>query len=333
MAKILILGAGSIGKRHLKNILGHQIPAENVFVVEPRADRQEEVVGIGISKDNIFADRDTALANGSYDGAIIATPTSMHYDDALPIAKAGIHFMLEKPVGIDLQGYDELISAIESNKLFAFTAYCFRFDPVAREFAKQVHDQTVGAPLYARAEMSTYLPEWHPHEDYRDFYMSKKELGGGTLLDQSHLFDMTRWFLGDIEGLTGISTKYSDLEIDTDDFGEMIFKMKSGVYASVHIDLYTKVWREFYQITCQDGTVEWDINKRKLYLTKHGQEQECILEGKDYNQMYIDESAYFLKGVTEGPSVDGPKMDDGKKAMDVVCAVRESNGHSFISLP
>jgi predicted dehydrogenase len=163
--------------------------------------------------------------------------------------------------------------------------------------------------------------------------MAKKALGGGTLLDQSHLFDLTRFFLGDIEGLTGVSTRYSDLEIETDDFGEMILKMNSGIYASLHIDLFTKVEREFYQVTGADGTLEWNLGKRTITRYVSGQAPEVLAQGGNYNDMYIGELQYFLAAL-RGEQLDplAASLDDGRKVMDVVMAVRASNIAEFVSL-
>lgn len=332
---VLVIGAGSIGKRHIKNLLaapaGAPSDAVTVSVVEPRADRRAEVVALGVEASRIFESRDAALAAGSFDGAVVATPTAFHVADALACARAGLPLMIEKSLSVDMEGVDALQHEVESRGLFAFTAYCFRFDPQARRFAELLRDGVIGKPLYARAEMSTYLPEWHPHEDYRDFYMSKKALGGGTLLDQSHLYDMTRMFLGEIRTVMGISRKDSDLEIETDDFGEFLFHLDSGVYVSIHIDLFTRPWREFYQVTGSDGVLEWDIGRKTITRFAADGSKELMLQGTDYNAMYVNEVGYFLAGV-RGERPEGPGFADGVRVMQVVEAIRTSAGERLIRL-
>lgn len=321
---ILIVGAGSIGKRHLKNVLAHKeglVPS----VVEPNPERQKEVEALGVNPANIFKSREDALNGKTYDGVIIATPTVFHYDDAIAIAKAGIPLMIEKPLGADASRAAELKKAVQDKGIFSFTAYCFRFDPVANEFAKMLNEGKIGKPLYARAEMSTFLPEWHPHEDYRDFYMSKKHLGGGTLLDQSHLYDMTQWFFGDFESVFGITKKHSYLEMDTDDFGEFLFNMKSGINVSVHIDLFTRNWREFFQVTGETGTLTWDIHTRKIILENEKKEKTILMEGIDYNQMYINELDYFVRQLRSGGKESGPVYDHGQRVVEVIDAIRKSS--------
>lgn len=335
MSHILVLGAGSIGKRHIRNLLASPPSASGdqvrVSVVDPRDDRRAELVALGVPADRLFATREAALAAGPYDGALVATPTAFHVADAIAMARAGLPLMIEKSLSVDLEGVAELQREIAARDLFAFTAYCFRFDPLAQQFAQLLAAGTIGKPLYARAEMSTYLPEWHPHEDYREFYMAKKALGGGTLLDQSHLYDMTRMFLGEIRTVMGVSRKDSDLEIETDDFGEFLFHLDSGVYVSMHIDLFTRPWREFYQVTGSDGVLEWDIGRKTITRFTVDGTRTVVATGADYNAMYVNEIAYFLAGV-RGERPQGPRFEDGVKVMDVIEAIRASNGERLVRL-
>lgn len=331
-SSILVLGAGSIGKRHLRNLLGLGFSPEQISVVELREDRRREVVDLGVPLANIFADRDAALDHRAYGGAIVATPTALHYQDALAIAQADVHLMIEKPLGVDLDGYERLEAEVGRRGLFAFVAYCYRFHAGAQKMRSLVRDGVIGEPYYARAEMCSYLPAWHPYEDYREFYMAKKALGGGTLLDQSHLFDLTRMFLGEIQGLYGISTRRSHLEIETDDFGEVVLEMERGMRVSLHMDLFSQPRREYYHVMGANGTLQWDIYPNTVtHLVQEGV-REVFDCGKDKNAMYVEELQYFLRGVEAGGAIHGPNLLDGKAAMDVVVAVRESRGERYVSL-
>ena len=329
---ILILGAGSIGKRHLRNLVGLGFPPEQISVVELREDRRREVVDLGVPDANIFSDRDVAVKRRSYDGAIVATPTALHYEDAVALARADVHLMIEKPLGVDVDGYERLKTEVDRRGLFAFVAYCYRFHAGAQKMRSLVRDGWIGEPYYARGEMCSYLPAWHPYEDYREFYMAKRALGGGTLLDQSHLFDLTRMFLGEIEGLYGVSTRQSHLEIETDDFGEVVVRMERGIHVSLHMDLFSQPRREYYHVMGAGGTLQWDIYPNTVtHLVQEGVRDvfDC---GKDKNAMYVEELRYFLRGVEAGGPIDGPSLVDGKAAMDVVVAVRESRGTRYVSL-
>ncbi len=322
--KILVLGGGSIGKRHIKNLLSVLGSPDSIFVVEPNEERRNEIVSLGVLANQVFPTREDALKANTYEGAIIATPTSLHYEDALSLIDHKLALMIEKPLGVDGQFAKQLEEKAKQNNKFVFTAYCFRFDPVANKFSELLKSGLIGKLLYARAEMSTYLPDWHPHEDYRTFYMAKKKLGGGTLLDQSHLYDMALWFFGDIESVFGITKKHSDLEIETDDFGEFIFTMKSNFNVSIHIDLFTRPWREFFQVSGTEGTLTWDIHTRKIIHETVDNKKEILIEGKDYNQMYVNEVNYFIDQIKANGAQQGPKFQDGKRVVEIIDAIRLS---------
>ncbi|HJN37474.1 MAG TPA: Gfo/Idh/MocA family oxidoreductase [Gammaproteobacteria bacterium] len=322
--KTLVIGCGSIGKRHIGN-LANILDTKNIFAVDPKESCRNQVHNtFKISKDNLFETSDQALESQNFDSAIIATPTSLHHLDIIKMAARGVNLMIEKPVCVNTEHLKEIESVVSKSNKFSFVAYCFRFDPVANKFSELIKSQYLGKPLYSRAEMSTYLPDWHPEEDYRDFYMSKKSLGGGTLLDQSHLYDMVLWFFGEVKSVFGISKKHSDLEMDTDDFGEFIFNCKSGLDVSVHVDLFTKKFREFFQVTCEKGTLNWDIGARKIYAETEGK-VEILAEGKDYNQMYINEMKYFIEQVKNKGSLKGPNFNDGIKVLHLIEAIRNSS--------
>lgn len=323
--KILVVGGGSIGKRHIKNLIDVLDNKENIYVVEPQTIRKQEIVDLGISSKHIFDSLEEGLKIEKYDGAIVATPTSLHYDNAFSLVQHGCHLMIEKPLGVNSFHSQALKEIIQQKNLFVFTAYCFRFDPVANKFKQLIQDKFCGKALYARAEMSTYLPDWHPHEDYRNFYMSKKALGGGTLLDQSHLYDMALWFFGDIHSVLGITMKHSELEIETDDFGEFIFSMTSKLMVSIHIDLFTRHFREFFMVTCENGTLTWDIHTRKIIFDGIDNNREILMEGLDYNQMYVNEVSYFIEQINKKGSLAGPTYDQGKRVVEIIDAIRTSS--------
>ena len=332
MTRVLVCGAGSIGKRHIRNLFATGLSWSAVFAVDPRANRRREAMELGVPEENVFRDSAEALRARSFDAAIVATPTALHMADAIGLAKAGSHLMIEKPLAVDLADFDQLSAALREGGVSAFVAYCYRFNDLARAFRRLIAEGTVGRILYARGEMATFLPDWHPHEDYREFYMARRELGGGTLLDQSHLIDLTRMLLGDIRGVFGVSCKKSELEIDTDDFGEFVLDLQRGIHASLHLSLFTRPARQSYQVTGDLGTLEWDILARRLVRRHPSGKEEVFEEGSDYNHMYVEEMDYFLKAVDSGGAAEEPRLDDAWAAMRVIEAIRASNGERYVAI-
>jgi predicted dehydrogenase len=140
-------------------------------------------------------------------------------------------------------------------------------------------------------------------------------------------------FLGEIRGLYGISVRQSHLEIETDDFGEIVLEMERGPRVSLHIDLFSQPRREYYHIMGASGTLQWDITANTVtHLVQQGV-RDVVECGKDKNAMYIEELRYFLRGIEAGGPIEGPTLLDGRAALDVIVAVRESRGTRYVALP
>ena len=94
--KFLVLGCGSIGKRHLRNLLSIGIKPENIFAVDPREDRIEEIKNLGIG--NFSKDYNNIIQEDKIDAALICSPTNLHIKQGIDLAKKNIHLFIEKPL-------------------------------------------------------------------------------------------------------------------------------------------------------------------------------------------------------------------------------------------
>ena len=102
------------------------------------------------------------------------------------------------------------------------TGFCLRFFKPMVKAKELLGEGRVGRIVTARSFTGAYLPDWHPWEDYRTFYMAKKEMGGGVLLDECHAFDWMQWLVGPIQGVFSVVGTLSDLEVTSDDVCEVI---------------------------------------------------------------------------------------------------------------
>ncbi len=228
---------------------------------------------------------------------------------------------------------------INSQGLLAFVVYCYRFSPAANKVKEILDSGQIGRPLHPRGEMATYLPHWHPHEDYRDFYIAKAELGGGTLLDQSHILDLTNMFLGTPSTVFGISRQISDLDLETDDFGEIVVRTENNTTASLHISLYAWPRRETYQVTGTGGSVMWSLDANTVTFSPIDGTEETFPFGADHearNIMYVNEVRAFLAAVNGSEVAPSSEptggLASGILVMRMIEAVRKSAGTRTITL-
>lgn len=319
--RILVVGCGSIGKRHIGNLLAADI--KNIVACDINSERLNEVKS-KYPEVHLGTDLNKALSN-NLDGAIVCPPTYLHIPISKKVLEAGVHLMLEKPLSHTLEGVDDLIGTAARNKLVFTVAYTLRFHPGIRKMKELIDNNAIGRIYSVRAECGQYLPDWHPWEDYREFYMSKEALGGGATLDISHEIDYLRWFFGDVKELAAMMGTVSDLEIDTDDLSETILHFRNGVIANLHLDLLQRSYRRNCEIIGKNGTILWDYSKNSIRIyTAESEKWDEIAYEFDRNAIFVEEINHFI-GCIKGETAPVVDARDAKETLKIVLAAKESS--------
>jgi len=286
--KFVIVGLGSIGKRHQKNLktLGHKT--------------------ISVHR---YDDLSQSLKKHNPDGVFICNPTSMHLETSLVVAKAGMNFFLEKPISNSLFKVDELIKIIKEKNLVVQVGYQFRYEPELIKLKQKL--KQVGQIKKAKIICSSFLPDWRPEIDYRQNYAAKKELGGGVLLDLSHEIDYAVWLFGIVEKVSAKVKKSDKLDIETEAIADLELTHQSGVKSYIHLDYVTKGYIRNCQIFGESGQLSWDFAEIKN-------------TGWNINQMYIDEAKNFIDSIN-GIKKPKPTIQEGKQVLEIVEAAKKAS--------
>lgn len=297
---ILIVGYGSIGRRHLRNLkaLGHKN-----FVLYRTGEStlpDDEILGIPVEHDFEKALSYSPIAT------IIANPTALHIPIALAAAKAGSHLFVEKPISHNMEGVEVLQRLVRRKKLIVQVGFQFRFNEKLIAIKKQIESNSIGEIVSAEAYWGEYLPDWHPWEDYRKSYSARRELGGGVLLTLCHPFDYLRWLLGDVSEVSAIEARRGRLEIDVEDSASVLLKFTSKAMGNVHLNFIEKPQNHTLKIIGQNGILAWNSSS-----------------APDRNEMFIDEMKHFLSCI-ENKAKPLCTLDDGIKALRIVLAAKES---------
>ena len=257
---VLIVGSGSVGKRHARNLaaLGCTISC-----VDPRPGRVEELAA-EVPVTAGYADEAEALTAESFDGVVIASPPPFHTEQSVLALERRIPVLLEKPVSPDLAGALRLEEAVDRTGTALLLGYTWRWWPPLSEVRRLLQAEAVGKLRYVQFYMSAHLADWHPWERYQDFFMAKRELGGGALLDESHWIDLMLWFFGMPAQLTGRVEKISELEIDTDDNVDLLFLYPNGLRVAMHLDLYGRPHEKFIRFVGAGGTIAWSAEPNRI---------------------------------------------------------------------
>jgi predicted dehydrogenase len=318
--RFLIAGLGSIGRRHLRNLqtLGER---DVVLYHTGRSSLPEdELSGYAVE-----TDLNAALAYHP-DAVIVANPTALHLEVAIPAARAGCSLLLEKPVSNSLDGLEELQKALDEGGGKAVVGFQFRFNPGLRKAAEVLAQGRLGVPLSARAHWGEYLPAWHPWEDYRRSYSARKDLGGGVVLTLCHPLDYLRWLLGEVQSLWAFAGHLSELQIGVEDTAEIGLRFANGSLASVHLDYNQQPPQHYMDIVCSGGTLRWTYANAALRVFDAQLDLwESFLApiGFERNTMFMDELRHFID-VARGTTEPLCTLEDGRRALELALSALSS---------
>jgi predicted dehydrogenase len=243
----------------------------------------------------------------------------------MTLARRGLHIFMEKPVSHSTEGIPALLEVIEQKKLVGMTGFCLRFFKPLQKARELIEAGRVGRIVTARSFTGVYLPDWHPYEDYRSFYMAKKAQGGGVLLDECHAFDWMQWLCGPIAGVFSVVGTFSDLEVETDDVCEVIARFGPRAVGSIHLDMVDRSARSEVEIIGTAGTVLVDLEGHTVRAYDHASRKwETFSLEPSYDRMYIDEIDHFFGCVERGgrPVVD---LRDGYRVQRIIDACTRSS--------
>jgi len=321
MITALVLGGGSIGKRHLRNLLAS---GRTAAVVETRADRRAEIAAKhpGVP---LHASLEAALAAERYQTGFICLPTAYHLEPARTLARAGVHLFVEKPLSHTPDGIPALLDLVREQRLTAMTGFCMRFFQPLMKAKELLEAGRAGRIVTARSFTGVYLPDWHPYEDYRSFYMARKDQGGGVLLDECHAFDWMQWLCGPITAVAAVVGTFSDLEVETDDVCEALVRFGNRSIGSIHLDMVDRSARSEVELIGTESTVLVDLEGHTVRCYDHkARRWEDWRFEPAYDRMYVDELEHFFACIADGrpPLVD---LEAGYRVQRIIDACARSS--------
>lgn len=318
--RILIVGTGSVGRRHARNL--HALGA-TIACFDPRADRLDESAR-EVPLDGRHTDWDAALAQ-PIDGVVIASPPSFHVEQSIAWLSRGVPVLLEKPVSPDLASAEMLARAVATSKAPLLLGYTYRWWPPLVEIRKRIAAGAVGPARHARFVMSAHLADWHPWERYQDFFMASRELGGGALLDESHFLDLMLWFFGRPNAIGGKVEHLSSLDITTDDNVDLLAEYDGNLRVTIHLDLFGRPHEKSITLAGEGGTLQclFDPSAVRQSADAAGNWQTMTFDC-ERNEMFMAVAREFLD-VMAGRMSPTCTIDDGVEVLRLVEAARESS--------
>lgn len=302
--KFFIVGLGSMGKRRIRNL--HANGEKDIVGFDVRHDRNkeaEEKYGIRI----ITSLKDISPSN--FDVLIISTSPDAHGEYIRYALKHKKHFFMEHPTS-DI-GYNEILA--NNDATIKAPSCTFLFNPAIKMMKQILEEGRIGKILAFQYHMGQYLPDWHPFEDYRTVYFSKKETSACHEMFCFELIWLNHLIGSEVKNVFGSFAKLSSLDMNADDTVTAAVTYENNVRGTLLIDVISRKPFRTLRALGSEGVLEWerfDYAIKVFNATTKETEVISVPKGnpeKGYvneEEMYIYEIGAFLdaiKGVAKYP--------------------------------
>jgi predicted dehydrogenase len=319
--KILVIGCGSIGQRHIKALL--EIGESNIAAYRTGKGQLKELDKKIKKHLEEFSNEDYAFA-WKPTHIVISNPTSLHLEYLIKGIKTGANIFIEKPV---TGNYSELENATvplsEIKGYEGVVGFNLRFHSLIRQVKCIVASHQYGKVIYANLTVGHYLPSWHPYEDYRDSYASRKDFGGGVIRTLCHEIDLVQHFFGKIRKVFAKVDKLSCLEIDVDDVVDIMIEADYCKRTLIHMDYLSPIPVREGKILFEKGLLEYSCNRGEIYFTDYVSKQNEVIfkNTEDYDEQYASQMKSFINGNSNTACM----LEEGIEVMRVIQCCEESS--------
>jgi CMP-N,N'-diacetyllegionaminic acid synthase len=295
----IVIGYGSIGKRHVENLcrLGC-----NVEVVSKHG--QSEYVGYECIND---------VSNwAKYNYVVIASETHLHAQQLLQIDALveSAKILVEKPICICKTQLDL------SSRNSVFVGYNLRYHSVIERLVAIVKDQTV---VMLTIHAGQYLPQWRPGSDYRKCYSAFPERGGGVLLDLSHEIDYMHHLVGSVAVVGAVNRHVSQLVIESEDVCSFIGCSEGGAMVTCTLDYLSRQPVRQILLTTNEETVCANLISGEIVRTGEKREIE-FCSHTERNYTYYE----MHKDILVNPKPKACTLQEGLNVMDTIDCIQKT---------
>jgi predicted dehydrogenase len=313
---ILVIGAGSIGRRHATNLaaLGAQVAITDV---DP-----SRLVGAPWPIVRLRRE----IPHG-FDGIVLATPTTLHAAQAREALGAARRVLVEKPLATTVADGRDLV---ERGGDRLMVGYNLRHHAPLERVAALLAEGRIGTPTAYRFWFGQWLPDWRPNVDYRDTYSARSELGGGVLFDAIHELDLAVWMAGESLRVVGATVaRVGPLEIDVEDTVRALLVNERGVPVTIELDYLSRQYRRGVEVTGDLGTLSYDWATGAVEV----READCTVSEQfatPVDESYEREAAEFL-GFVEGDVAPRTSAAVALRSLELAAAIRTCAGSARVA--
>ena len=319
--KVLFLGLGGVGQRHLRNIR-QLVPGVEVaavrhsgrsFEIGPDMQADESVDIVEKYNIEILPTLDDGIA-WQPDFAVVASPTSAHVAQTTALAQARIPVFLEKPVSSDTDGLEELMVATDETGTSVMVGYMMRFHPGVQRLLELVESRAIGIFYSVQIQLSSFVPGWHPYESCTEFYAGQRDLGGGAILSEIHEIDLLYKMFGMPQRLWCVGGQLSDHGMDVEDTASVLLEYEvddAVLPITINMSFVQRPIGRRIELWGASGKITWDFmtGELRVHDGESGEEDCHVVPDFERNQMFLGEMKHFIDSLAAGQAPEASLED------------------------
>lgn len=325
MTQVLVIGAGSIGERHLRCFLATQRVSASLCETD-EARCRDVAARYGVT--DLFFDFEAAVKSAPA-AAVICTPSQLHVAMATRLANAGVHLLIEKPLGISLDGVDALCETVAAQRIVAAVGYVWRAHPALSAMRQAIGSGRFGRPVQLIVASGQHFPTYRPA--YRSIYYVRHDRGGGAIQDAlTHMINAGEYLVGPIARVMADASHLVLEGVEVEDTVHVVARHESEqgvvVLGSYSLNQYQAPNESTLTVVCERGTARFEShNARWRWMTEPGNdwhdEPEC---SRERDAMFLAQAHAFIDAF-EGKGKPLCTLAEGVQTLRVNLALLEAS--------
>lgn len=317
--RVLVIGVGSIGHRHLRCF--QQTGRVSLSICEVNRELAGQIAAqYGVEQ--VDHDLDAALADRP-DAAVVTTPAHLHVPIATRLAEAGVHVLIEKPLSTRLDGIAELQRTVERRGVVAAVAYVYHAHPVLRDMREALRSGQFGPPVQLVATCGQHFPTYRPA--YREIYYKDRATGGGAIQDAlTHILNAAEWLVGPIDRLV-CDASHQVLEgVAVEDTVHLLAR-HGRVQACYSLNQHQAPSEVTITVICQHATVRFEGHALRWRWVQQPEQpwHDVQFDPIERDALFLAQANGFLDAV-EGRAAPLCTLAEGLQTLRVNLAALES---------
>ena len=292
--RVLIIGVGSIGERHLRSFQAFN----NVQVAACESNAE---LGHAISAKYAcpwFSSLDAAFKSGQFDAAVVCTPANAHTQIATACVERGLHVLIEKPLAVSLDGLEELQRMAVQCQRVARVAYVHHSMLLNLRLRELLQSGIIGEPKHVTMVAGQHFPSFRPA--YRTIYYNDHSKGGGAIQDAlTHSLNLVEWLISPICSVFADASHQVLEGVAVEDTVNLVARLAGGVQAAFTLNQFQAPNEFVLSVHGHAGSLRAELHRQRVGIFQHGDDdwnwEQLPSEHRD--QSFIRQAGAFLAAI------------------------------------